>query len=306
VPTAVPLDALIGRFKNYLINERRVSPLTVLHYGRDLERLRDFCRRRGVADWRALDPARVRLYAAELHKRGLSGRSIQRCLSAVRSFYRYLLREGRVARDPAAGIVAPKTRRRLPTSLSPDETARLLDIPPGDASACRDAALLELLYSSGLRLAEVVALNLVDLPDDGTVRVTGKGNKTRVVPVGSLARAALQAWRALRTQWAAPGEQAVFVTQKGRRLGARAVQRIVARRGRAQGVAQPLHPHVLRHSFATHLLESSGDLRAVQELLGHASIGTTQIYTHLDFQHLAKVYDRAHPRARKRTPSGSG
>lgn len=302
----MPPDALIGQFKSYLINERRVSPLTVLSYARDLERLRDFCRRRRIAGWQALEAAHVRLYAAELHKGGLSGRSIRRRLSAVRSFYRYLLREGRVAHDPAAGIGAPKSPRRLPKSLNPDETARLLGIASSDRLAHRDRALLELLYSSGLRLAEVVALNLADLPDDGTVRVTGKGNKIRVVPVGRFARAALKAWLAIRAQWVKPQEQAVFVNRNGRRVSPRTVQRVVARRARAQGIAQPVHPHMLRHSFASHLLESSGDLRAVQELLGHASIATTQVYTHLDFQHLAKVYDQAHPRARKRRPPASG
>lgn len=295
------LDAEIDRFKRYLWNERRVARLTVLNYGRDLARLRDFCRRRGVTDWRRLDAAQVRLYAAELHKSGLSGRSIQRHLSAARSFYRYLLREGRAARDPAAGLRAPKSRRRLPKSLDPDEAARLLGLEASDGLAVRDRAALELLYSSGLRLAEIVALDLEDLPGDGTVRVSGKGGKARVVPVGRAARAALDAWLPVRAQWARAGERALFLSVRGRRLGPRAIQRLAARRARAQGLGQPLHPHMLRHACASHVLESSGDLRAVQELLGHASIATTQIYTHLDFQHLARVYDRAHPRARKRT-----
>ena len=294
------LDLLIEDFARYLRDERRVSPLTLLHYTRDLARLRDFCARRGVARWNDLDAAHVRLYAAELRRRGLSGRSIQRGLSAVRAFYRYLLREGQVERDPAAGVPAPKSPRRLPQSLSPDEAARLLAFATPDRRAPRDRALLELLYSSGLRLAELVALNLEDLPGDGTARVTGKGRKVRVVPVGRAARAALEAWLAVRAEWAPPEERALFVSRAGRRLGARSIQRVVALRARAQGLDRPLHPHMLRHSFASHLLESSGDLRAVQELLGHANIATTQIYTHLDFQHLAKVYDQAHPRARKR------
>lgn len=302
---SVALDSFIDQFASYLINERRASPLTVLHYRRDLARLLDFCRRRGIGEWHDLDAAHIRLYAAELHKAGLAGRSVQRRLSAVRSFYQYLLREGRVEANPATGVGAPKSPRRLPKTLNPDETARLLEIDPTDRGAVRDRALLELFYSCGLRLAEIVALNLDHVRGDGTVRVTGKGGKTRIVPVGKMARQALQAWLRERAAAAKPGVRAVFLGAHGDRISARTVQRIVARRGRAQGIAQPLHPHMLRHSFASHLLESSGDLRAVQELLGHASISTTQIYTHLDFQHLAKVYDRAHPRARKRTPPAS-
>lgn len=299
------LDFVLEQFGSYLVNERRVSPLTLLSYRRDLAHLRDFCRRRGIDDWADLDSTRVRLYVAELHKAGLMGRSIQRRLSAVRSFYRYLLRENRVARNPAAGVVAPKSPRRLPKSLSPDETARLMELGASDRAAVRDRALLELFYSSGLRLAELVALNLDDLHGDGTIRVTGKGNKTRVLPVGKMAQRALRAWLSARTSWAQRHDNALFIGARGGRMSARTVQRVVARRARAQGVAQPVHPHMLRHSFASHILESSGDLRAIQELLGHASISTTQIYTHLDFQHLAKVYDQAHPRARKRTPAAS-
>jgi integrase/recombinase XerC len=301
----VPLEPFLERFHGYLTNERRAAPLTVQNYRRDLARLREFCDRRGIGEWRGLDGAHLRLYVAELHTAGLSGRSIQRRLSATRSFYRFLLREGVVPGNPAAGIGAPKSRNRLPKSLSPDEAARLVDIAPNDRDACRDRALLELLYSSGLRVAEIVALDVDDLPDDGTVRVTGKGGKVRVVPVGRLAREALRAWLNARVASNVGDERALFLGARGRRIGARAVQHIVARRARAQGLGQPVHPHMLRHSFASHLLESSGDLRAVQELLGHASISTTQIYTHLDFQHLAKVYDQAHPRARKRARSTS-
>ena len=297
----MPLEPHLAEFEAYLVNERRAARLTVQNYRRDLAQLGEFCRRRGIDDWRRLDAVHVRLHVAELHKAGLSGRSIQRRLSAIRSFYRYLLREGMVSASPAAGLGAPKSRSRLPKSLSPDEAARLVDIAPSDRTALRDRALLELLYSSGLRLAEIVALDLDDLSSDGTVRVTGKGGKVRVVPVGRLAREALQAWIAARDASDVKGEHALFIGVRGRRIGAREVQRIVARRARAQGIGQPVHPHMLRHSFASHVLESSGDLRAVQELLGHASISTTQIYTHLDFQHLAKVYDQAHPRARKRT-----
>ncbi len=296
------LDTAIQSFQSYLTNERRLSRLTNLNYGRDLARLRDFCTRRDLTEWQSLDAAHVRLHIGELRQAGLSGRSIQRHLSALRSFYRYLLRENIATRDPAAGIAAPKSARRLPKSLSPDEATRLVALTSTDACAQRDRALLELLYSSGLRLAETCALDLDDLSDDGTVRVTGKGAKVRVVPVGQAAQQALREWRQVRAQWTLKAERALFVSPRGRRLSGRDVERIVARRGREQGIAQPVHPHMLRHSFASHVLESSGDLRAVQEMLGHASISTTQIYTHLDFQHLAKVYDQAHPRARKRTP----
>lgn len=295
----------IESFQRYLSNERRLSRLTVSSYGRDLERLREFCARRAIADWQALDPAHVRLYVGHLRQAGLSGRSIQRHLSSVRSFYRYLLRERLATRDPAAGIGAPKSAKRLPKSLSPDEATRLVELHASDKNAVRDRALLELLYSSGLRLAEVCALDLDDMPGDGTVRVCGKGNKMRVVPVGQAAQTALAAWLRERSPCVRANEKAVFLSAKGRRLNGRDVERIVAHRARAQGIGQPVHPHMLRHSFASHLLESSGDLRAVQEMLGHASIATTQIYTHLDFQHLAKVYDQAHPRARKRNSSGT-
>ena len=296
------LDEPLKQFKSYLTNERRMSPLTLTHYGRDLERLRQFCQRQGIADWQTLTTPHIRLYVGELRRAGLSGRSIQRLLSSVRSFYRYLLREGTVTRSPAAGVAAPKSGRRLPKSLSPDEAVRLVEVAMTDDAATRDRALLELLYSSGLRLAEIVALNIDDLQEDGTVRVTGKGRKVRVIPVGEPAQAALKAWFSVRAALVSPEETAVFIGPRGKRIGARAVEKLVAARARAQGISQPVHPHMLRHSFASHVLESSGDLRAVQELLGHASLSTTQIYTHLDFQHLAKVYDQAHPRARKRPP----
>ena len=299
----VTLNEPIALFQRYLTTERGVSPLTIASYQRDLVRLRDFCAKRGIDDWQSLDVQHVRTFVAELRHGGLSGRSIQRLLSSTRSFYRFLLRENRVTRNPAAGVRAPKSPRRLPKSLSPDQAVRVVEVEATDDNARRDRALLELLYSSGLRLAEIAGLDLDDLQDDATVRVLGKGGKTRVVPVGAQARAALGEWRRVRAALAAPGETAVFLGRNGRRLSRNVVYRIVARR--AAAVGQPVHPHMLRHSFASHLLESSGDLRAVQELLGHASIATTQIYTHLDFQHLAKVYDQAHPRARKRPRSGS-
>jgi integrase/recombinase XerC len=292
-----PIDAYL----RYLRTERRTSAHTVDNYARDLARLHSFCAEERLDDWSRLEPTQLRVWIARLHRQGLSGRSIQRWLSATRSFYRYLLREGCVARNPASGIPAPKAPKRLPKVLSADEAARLVAIQGDDPMMRRDRALLELFYSSGLRLSELIGLDLNDLDlAEGLVRVTGKGAKVRIVPVGTPARAALAEWLAERARFVPAEATAVFVDAEGRRVKARAVQRRLALWARRQGLTQPVHPHMLRHSFATHLLESSGDLRAVQELLGHANISTTQVYTHLDFQHLAKVYDAAHPRAKRR------
>ena len=278
-----------------------MSPHTVSNYRRDLRRLSAHGARHGLATWDAMAPTHVRLWAAELHRAGMGGRSIQRLLSAARSFYRYLLREGLVAHNPVVGVSAPRSPRRLPQVLSPDEATRLVTIAADDAWALRDRALLELLYSCGLRLGELVALDLAALDlAQALATVTGKGRKQRIVPIGKPAIAALRAWLAVRAEVAAANEAAVFIGANGRRIAGRAVQARVQYWARRQGLARPVHPHMLRHSFATHLLESSGDLRAVQELLGHANLSTTQIYTHLDYQHLAKVYDQAHPRARRR------
>jgi integrase/recombinase XerC len=288
----------ITRFLHHLQTERRLSASTVKHYRRDLEALQAWCRENGITDWRRLDTRQVRQYAARAHRRGLGGRSIQRRLSALRTFYNYLLREGVVHLNPGLDVQAPRAPHHLPDTLSVDDLDRLLRGRSDDSLVVRDIAILELFYSSGLRLAELVALDIMDLDlDERVVRVTGKGAKTRVVPVGTKAVAALEAWLARRT--GRTGETALFTGRGGRRLGARAVQQRVRQRARQRQVPGNLHPHTLRHSFASHLLESSGDLRAVQELLGHADISTTQIYTHLDFQHLAQVYDQAHPRARK-------
>ena len=288
-------------FFQYLKNERRLSPHTGSGYRRDLEALATFCKAQNVDDWRVLNVHQARAFAAHLHRHGLAGRSIARALSAARSFYRYLLREGLAAHNAFAGVAAPKAGKRLPKALSVDQAARLMQIDGDEPLTRRDRALLELLYSSGLRLAELVGINITDLDlRDGAVTVTGKGAKTRIVPVGAQARAAIQVWLKERAALAAVGETALFTGRNGKRLGARAVQLRLKQWAVRQGIEVPTHPHMLRHSFASHLLESSGDLRAVQELLGHADLSTTQVYTHLDYQHLAKVYDAAHPRARKR------
>lgn len=291
----------LPRFRGHLRDERRLSPRTLHAYLRDLEQFARYCTERDVTQWSQVDAALVRAYAAKCHRRGLGSRSLQRALSAIRGLFEYLLREGGASHNPAQGVAAPKQGRRLPDALDVDETERLLALKGDDPLAVRDRAIMELMYSSGLRLAELVALDLgaVDLRD-GTVRVTGKGAKTRVVPVGRAACAALRTWLERRGQLAQATEPALFVSQRGGRLQPRSVQQRLRQWGLRQGLAAHVHPHKLRHSFATHLLESSGDLRAVQELLGHANIGTTQVYTHLDFQHLAKVYDQAHPRARKK------
>ena len=290
----------IERFLQHLQTERRLSANTCKHYRRDLAELLDWCKAAGINGWRGLDTHQVRRYAAQCHRRGLSGRSIQRRLSALRTFYNYLLRERQVSQNPGLDVRAPKSEQHLPDTLNVDDITRLMNVSRKDTLALRDLAILELMYSSGLRLAELVALNTGDMDfNERVVRVTGKGAKTRVLPVGDKAISALRAWMQVRPRQLHRTETAIFTGRSGKRLGARAVQQRVKDWARRQGVPGDIHPHTLRHSFASHLLESSGDLRAVQELLGHADISTTQIYTHLDFQHLAQVYDSAHPRARK-------
>ena len=291
-------NRIVG-FLAHLRDERRFSEHTITAYEHDLDTFLAFCNSQKIETWRAVNAHRIRAYIAFRHRNGMNGRSIQRELSVLRAFYRWLLREGETTLNPALGISAPKTGRLLPKVMDVDETARLMEFPGSNAATLCDLAMMELFYSSGLRLSELVDLDLPDLDlADGSVRVTGKGSKTRIVPVGGPAREILAVWLKVRAGLAAPGEMAVFVGRVGRRVNHRTVQRHLRTASVSQGVT-PIHPHLLRHSFASHLLESSGDLRAVQELLGHADIATTQIYTHLDFQHLAKVYDQAHPRARR-------
>ena len=293
----------VDSFQRHLAHERRLSPHTRDAYRRDLAAAAEHFAAAGKGGWAELTAVDVQGFAAWCHRNGLSGRSIQRRLSALRSLLHFLVREGVASGNPARSVRAPKVARRLPRTLDPDEVSSLLDgASPKGYEAVRDHAILELLYSSGLRLAEVQGLSLADLDlKAGLVSVLGKGAKRRIVPVGGKARDALGRWLAVRR---GGDGAAVFVTRSGRRLGARAIQERVRRVARRHGIE--LHPHMLRHSFASHLLESSGDLRAVQELLGHADIGTTQIYTHLDFQHLAAVYDAAHPRARRGGGGGGG
>jgi integrase/recombinase XerC len=297
---AAALEAL-RRFARHLSNERRLSPHTGSAYQRDLDALTAWCDTQGIRDWSKLDHGHLRSFAARSHAAGLGPRSIQRRLSAIRSFYTWLQRERICSHNPATDVQAPKSPKRLPRTVDTDQMSRLLESPADTVLQQRDMAIMELLYSSGLRLAELVGLDLAALDlSDRTVRVTGKGSKVRVVPVGRKAVTALNRWLLSRTKLAGVGETAVFVGRNGRRLGPRAIQLRLAEVARLQGLPVKVHPHLFRHSFATHLLESSQDLRGVQELLGHADISTTQVYTHLDFQHLARIYDGAHPRARRK------
>lgn len=288
------LDAYLSRLRD----ERRASPHTLSAYGRDLDAALVDLQGAGIRQWADVTPQHVRELAAQAHRRGRSPSTIARRLSALRGFYRFLLIEGKAQSNPAADVQAPKAGRKLPKALDVDAVSQLLDQPASTPLAIRDRAMMELFYSAGLRLAELAGIDLGDYrPDEGLVRVLGKGSKQREAPVGGKAVAALQQWLRARRELAAPGELALFVSARGGRLSHRAIQARLTQAARAAGLPAHLHPHKLRHSFATHMLESTQDLRAVQELLGHASIATTQVYTHLDFAHLASVYDAAHPRA---------
>jgi integrase/recombinase XerC len=294
--------SLIDAYLAHLSKERRLSAHTSSNYARDLRALAEFAERGQIAGWKSLDSQHVRLFAARAHASGLDPRSVQRRLSAVRGFFNYLVRERVIAANPALDVRAPKAAKRLPGTLDVDQINNLLDIPPEDALAVRDRAIMELFYSSGLRLDELVGLDLtsIDLADR-TVRVLGKGSKTRIVPVGRKAIEAIRAWLRERAAFAGIDEPALFTGKNGSRLKHRAVQLRIAHWARRKGLPTHVYPHLFRHSFATHLLESSKDLRGVQELLGHADISTTQVYTHLDFAHLARTYDASHPRAKRKT-----
>lgn len=284
---------------DYLAHQRRVSPHTLTSYQRDLGKLQSQAAGRPLV---SLDAADIRRFAARLHGGGLEARSIARTLSCWRGLFRWLLATGTVTANPVLGIRAPRAGKPLPKALAVDTAGAMLDATPDDSLEVRDLAMFELFYSSGLRLAELAGLNLdgAYCVADGEVTVLGKRSKTRRVPVGGKALEALSLWLTVRPTLAAPDEQALFVSQRGTRLSHGMIRQRLARWAREKGLPQHVHPHMLRHSFASHMLQSSGDLRAVQELLGHASIRSTQVYTHLDFQHLAKIYDAAHPRAHKK------
>ena len=298
MPPPDALDVRVAAYLQHLAVERRLSANTVQNYRHDLQALTGWMRGAELREFSSLLGESLRGFIASEHRRGLAAKSLQRRLSALRSFFQHLLKHGELAGNPAQGVRAPKAPRKLPQVLDADEMTRLVEVPTDSAIGRRDRAMLELFYSSGLRLSELCALrwNELDLRE-GLVRVTGKGDKTRLVPVGSFARTALEEWR---TQSTPAADTPVFPGRSGGPISPRAVQLRLRQIAQQQGIWKRVHPHLLRHSFASHVLESSGDLRGVQELLGHADIATTQIYTHLDFQHLAKVYDSAHPRAKRK------
>lgn len=294
-----PFFEQLSEFFIYLRSEKQLSQHTQTNYARDLEKFQKYCLEKRLFVLNKLTPNHIRIAVAQLHRDGLGGKSLQRWLSALRSFFQFCIRRQWMDSNVADGIAAPKSPKKLPKTLDVDQAIQFVEIEGDDFIVQRDRALVELIYSSGLRLAEVVALNLDDIDwGDAMLRVVaGKGDKSRVLPIGSAAMAALKRWLPARKLFAPGAEQALFITQRGSRIGHRAVQIRLQQLSLQKGMDTPVHPHMLRHSFASHMLESSGDLRLVQELLGHANISTTQVYTHLDFQHLAKVYDRAHPRA---------
>ena len=297
-PAAEP--AFVADFLSHLIRERRLSPHTAAAYARDVRVLLELTQEQESA-LQDLQIHQIRRFVARLHGRGLGGKSLARMLSAWRGLFNYLARDHGFTRNPCAGVRAPKSPKPLPKALSPDEATRLVSFPQNDPLAVRDRAMFELLYSSGLRLSELTSLRQADISfGDATVRVIGKGNKTRVIPVGSHALRALRDWLPVRACLPHGNDSALFLNRHGDTISPRTVQSRLKAWGIKQGLPGHVHPHMLRHSFASHVLQSSGDLRAVQEMLGHASISTTQVYTHLDFQYLAKVYDAAHPRAKKK------
>lgn len=290
----------IDSFLAKLRNERNYSIHTLKSYTRDLQSLTAFCDEQNITDWTSVDDQHIRSLISKRHRQGLGGASLQRMLSTFRSFFKYLLIENIVKNNPAQNIQAPKTSRKLPSTLDVDSVARLIEIKGNETETVRDRAMLELFYSSGLRLSELSGLDIEEGKStaSGTIRVRGKGAKEREIPVGKKACDAINVWLKRRAELANEGEQALFVGKQGKRINNSVIQKRLKYWAQKQGIDMNVFPHLLRHSFASHMLESSGDLRAVQELLGHADISTTQIYTHLDFQHLAKVYDAAHPRAK--------
>ena len=295
------MKQLVDQFLAYLKNERQLSPQTLKAYGRDLNEFISFLDDEKIHDPQKVNQHHVRAFIAARFRKGLGGKSLQRMLSAIRSFYKWMLREGKVTQNPAAAVSAPKSAKHLPGTLDADTVNQLLNFPTETPLAVRDKAMMELFYSSGLRLSELAGLKWDQLDTgSGMLTVTGKGQRSRMVPIGRVAAKALEEWRKVRAGLTSFEEPHVFVSQRGTPIAPRTIQARIRHWAQQQGIPQNVYPHLLRHSFASHMLESSGDLRAVQELLGHVDISTTQVYTHLDFQHLAKVYDKAHPRAKKK------
>lgn len=291
----------IEQYLTILAVERRLSNNTIKAYRRDLTKLLDYCDGRGLLLWQGLNNHVARMFSASLNANGMHAKSIQRILSACRGTCGYLIQQGQLHSNPFDDVKAPKAEKRLPKTLSVDQVTSLVEISLDDPLSYRDKAILELFYSSGLRLSELCSLDLNDLNlPEKMMRVTGKGNKTRDLPIGRHADQSIRNWLMQRNALPLKDYQALFVSKHGNRISLRNIQARVKYWAARQGIEISVSPHMLRHSFASHLLESSGELRAVQELLGHANISTTQIYTHLDFQHLAQVYDDAHPRAKKK------
>ncbi|MDE0309718.1 MAG: tyrosine recombinase XerC [Acidiferrobacterales bacterium] len=292
---------LVYRFVSHLENERRLSPHTVSNYRRDLQRLNLYRTEHEIKSWSQFTVVLARGFVGDCHRNGLSGSSIGRMLSSSRSFFRFLKRENLVSYNPFEGVSAPKSPRKLPKVLTAEQAISLVDLKGDDLITVRDRAILELVYSTGIRLQELIGADVNDVNlSEKMIRVLGKGSKERIVPIGTHASRALEEWLTRRHEWADTDETALFVTARGKRPGSRAIQKRIEVRAVEQGLPVNVHPHMLRHSFATHVLESSGDIRAIQEFLGHANLSTTQIYTHLDFGHLSREYDRAHPRAKKK------
>lgn len=292
----------IQEYLEVLRVERQLSQHTLKAYQRDIQKLLDFCESKSVFLWQGINTHLIRQFAAQMHAHGLNPKSIQRILSSGRGLSNYLIKKAHIKSNPFDDVKAPKAQKRLPKTLTVDQITNLVEINVQEPLSYRDKAVLELFYSSGLRLAELCNLDLNDISvSEQLIRVTGKGNKTRALPIGRHALKALQEWILVRNDFPLKDYEAVFVSQHGRRINPRTIQQRVKYWAKKQGIEINVSPHMLRHSFASHLLESSGELRSVQELLGHANISTTQIYTHLDFQHLAQVYDDAHPRAKKKS-----
>jgi integrase/recombinase XerC len=297
------LERHIQQYLEYILVVKRYSKHSHAAYRRDLEKLAQYCAVKQLETAAQVHTADIRHLIAQLHRQNLNGKSVQRLLSAIRSFYAFLNRQGFCKSNPAIGVSAPKTARTLPKALDTDQMSQLFNASSDDWIDCRDMAMMELFYSSGLRLSELATMQISDLDlDEAIINVTGKGNKQRVLPVGKMALAAITKWLKVRAiKLSDRNDNTMFISSRGTAISNRAIQARLKQQAIKQGLPQHLHPHMLRHSFASHMLESSGDLRSVQEMLGHANITTTQVYTHLDFQHLAKVYDNAHPRANKKT-----
>ena len=299
----VDSERMLTAFFEQLAVEKRASEHTIKNYQRDIRNLSLYCSEKAISQWHDIKQGDIRSHIAGRHRQGISSKSLQRELSAIRSFYNFLLKKRLTETNPAQHIQAPKQARKLPKTLDIDQINGLLEAGTNSTLEIRDLAMFELFYSSGLRLSELNALNLsdIDLPDQTLIVRSGKGGKSRLLPIGSKAIKALNNWLAQRLKFSPVDEAALFISTRGTRLGRRSIELRLAFWCKKKGIAEHIHPHMLRHSFASHLLESSQDLRAVQELLGHSNISTTQIYTHLDFQHLADIYDKTHPRAKKKS-----